>query len=71
VSDDVDEMLADIEALSRDIALTDRVRAAQAADRAKLVAAARGCGVSLGAIADRMGVTREWVRRIAKDAPQE
>lgn len=43
------------------------VRAAQAELRRKAIADARKHGVSLDAIAERLGVSRERVRQIAKE----
>jgi ribosomal protein S14 len=40
-------------------------RARQARKRAKAIEEARACGLSLDAIADRLGVSRERVRQMA------
>jgi DNA-directed RNA polymerase sigma subunit (sigma70/sigma32) len=57
-------VLDELEAIARAMEAAERVRAAEAAKRAKLITRARKYGVSLDVIAARLGVTRERVRQI-------
>jgi DNA-directed RNA polymerase specialized sigma24 family protein len=62
------------EALERIVAATEAMRAAEATrkseseKRAQAITEARGYGLSLDAIADRLGVSRERVRQMAETA---
>lgn len=46
-------------------------RARQARKRAKAIQDARGCGLSLDAIAERLGVSRERVRQMVARQPKD